>query len=115
MLSTKLNHLAARTFLSQDHANLCCCGNSCCCVVVFIIERIVQCLLKVVNVLLQSESAIMILPELEFEAESGGLSGRFTTVEGLLASMKTQVFTDKTYKCGKTLIYNSFHGSFKGK
>ena len=33
----------------------------------------------------------MMLPELEFEAESGGLCGRFTTVEGLLDSIKTQV------------------------
>lgn len=31
------------------------------------------------------------LPELEFEAESGGLCGKFTTVEGLLDSIKTQV------------------------
>ena len=33
----------------------------------------------------------MVLPELDFEAESGGLCGKFTTVEGLLASIKTQV------------------------
>lgn len=40
---------------------------------------------------LQSENATVILPELDFEAESGGLCGKFTTVEGLLDNIKTQV------------------------
>ena len=44
------------------------------------------------NIVLQSENATVILPELEFEAESGGLCGKFTTVEGLLDSIKTQVY-----------------------
>lgn len=48
-------------------------------------------LTKVVNNVLQSENATVILPELEFEAESGGLCGKFTTVEGLLDNIKTRV------------------------
>ena len=34
---------------------------------------------------------MVMVPELELELESGGLSGKFTTVEGLLDSIRIQV------------------------
>ena len=40
---------------------------------------------------LQSETCLVQIPELDFEADMGTLGGKFTTVEGLLEDFKSQV------------------------
>jgi len=45
----------------------------------------------VLNSYPQSETAMVMVPELELELESGGVCGKFTTVEGLLDSIRIQV------------------------
>ncbi|XP_065917725.1 zinc finger protein ZPR1-like isoform X2 [Dysidea avara] len=63
---------------------------------------------------LKSESAMVMVPELELELESGGLSGKFTTVEGLLDSIRIQLLNANPFGAGDSTQQQNF-SDFIGK
>lgn len=49
---------------------------------------------------IQAETAVIGIPELEFEVQSGTLGGRFTTIEGLLNLVKEQLMQSNPFGVG---------------
>lgn len=49
---------------------------------------------------LKSETCSLSIPELDFEVGAGTLGGKFTTIEGLLMSMKEQLSERNPLVCG---------------
>ena len=58
----------------------------------------------VVPSILQAETAIISIPELDFEVQSGTLGGRFTTIEGLLSQMKENIRQSNPFGVGDSAI-----------
>ena len=54
--------------------------------------------------LVQAETASLIIPELEFEVKPGTLGGRFSTIEGILSSIKQQLSRDNPFATGDASI-----------
>lgn len=52
---------------------------------------------------LQAETAMLLIPELDFEVQSGTLGGRFTTVEGLLVQARDQLTTSHPFLLGDSV------------
>ena len=53
---------------------------------------------------LKSETCSMSIPELDFEVGAGTLGGKFTTLEGLLVSMKDQLIGQNPLSCGDSAL-----------
>lgn len=49
---------------------------------------------------LQSETASLVVPELELELQPGTLGGRFNTIEGLLTAVKEQLSGQNPFVTG---------------
>lgn len=49
---------------------------------------------------LKSETCSMFIPDLDLEVGPGTLGGKFTTLEGLLVSMKEQLIGQNPLMCG---------------
>ncbi|XP_065055965.1 zinc finger protein ZPR1-like [Rhopilema esculentum] len=56
---------------------------------------------------LKSETCQVMIPELDFEVGSGSIGGRFTTVEGLLTSIKEQLETSCPFFTGDSAVSDS--------
>ncbi|VEL33647.1 unnamed protein product, partial [Protopolystoma xenopodis] len=56
--------------------------------------------------LLKSDTASLAIPELDFEAGSCTLGGRFTTVEGILTSMRDQLSEQNPFAIGDNSDWN---------
>ena len=54
--------------------------------------------------LVQAETASLIIPELEFEVKPGTLGGHFSTIEGILSSIKQQLSRDNPFATGDASI-----------
>ncbi|KAJ3602715.1 hypothetical protein NHX12_030464 [Muraenolepis orangiensis] len=50
--------------------------------------------------LLKSETCSVLIPELEFELGMGAVSGKFTTLEGLLINIKDLIVSKNPFMCG---------------
>lgn len=57
--------------------------------------------------ILKTDTCSLSIPELEIEVGSGALSGRFTTVEGLLGAMKEQIEEQAKFFMGDSAIEGS--------
>ena len=65
-----------------------------------------SCMHALLLFLVQSDTASLSIPELEFDMQPGTLGGRFTTMEGLLVDIKEQLSTSNPFVTGDSTSMN---------